>query len=162
MRRSVGRLREAEDSTDVNEMHAALQAVGGRMPAVGGVAVSSMPGPEAREVCKLALEIAKRMSDNPRLKAVANLRRSRDVKEKLQRLWGLMVVESACLAAAAGEDPGAEGAEGRVSRAGYEALHIRIAKVLAEAHRWDKPAAAVLAQKGWAEDSAPTRNPHAA
>lgn len=118
------------------------------MPAIGGVAVSSMQGPQAREVERLAMELAVRMTADDDLKEVANLRRSRDVREKLVRLWGLMVVESTCLAEEAGEEL-AEVDGGNVTREGYRALHVRIAKVLAEERCWDQANAGGLADKGW-------------
>lgn len=146
------RLREAERSGDVNEMHAALTAVGGRMPAIGGVAVSTMQGRDAREVQRLAMSLAVRMTENDTLKEVANLRRNGDVRANLLRLWGLMVVESTCIAQEAGDDAAELSVGGKVTREGYRALHVRIAKVLAEAHRWDEESASVQADKGWAED----------
>eukprot|EP01043_Picozoa_sp_COSAG02_P129963 COSAG02_NODE_67588_length_252_cov_1.215686_1_plen_78_part_01 len=77
-----------------------------------------MQGREAREVERLAMKLAVRMTADDDLKEVANLRRSRDVREKLLRLWGLMVVESTCLAEEAGEKlKDVEG--GNVTREGY-------------------------------------------
>ena len=129
-------------------MHAAITAVGGRMPAIGGVAVSTMHGREAREVERLAMDLAVRMTADDELKKVANLRRSRDVREKLQRLWGLMVVESTCLAEEHGDKLEAVDG-GNVTREGYRELHMRVAKVLTEEHRWDEASAVVQANKGW-------------
>ena len=43
---ALKRLRKADDSGDVNEMHAALQAVGGRSPAIAGRVISMVNGEE--------------------------------------------------------------------------------------------------------------------
>eukprot|EP01043_Picozoa_sp_COSAG02_P109074 COSAG02_NODE_45130_length_360_cov_0.586207_1_plen_52_part_01 len=49
-------------------------------------------GEEAQEIARLAMKLAKRMADDDEMRSVADLRRSRLVREQLRRLWDLMVV----------------------------------------------------------------------
>eukprot|EP01047_Picozoa_sp_COSAG01_P108070 COSAG01_NODE_37024_length_509_cov_1.343902_1_plen_158_part_01 len=78
---ALQRLQRADESGDVNEMQAALQAAG---------PVAMMAGEEAAQVQELAMQMAVRMAEDEDLRATAGLRRSKHIREKLQRLWGLM------------------------------------------------------------------------
>ena len=145
MQATMNRLKKANLSADVNEMQAALQAAG---------PVAMMGGDMAQEVQQLAMEMAMRLAEDEDLRKTASLRRSKRIREKLQRLWWLMVSESRIAAAAAtdGAEKSVDGSGTEVTRESYQNLHMRIAKVLAEQGTWTIATAEARADKDWADD----------
>ena len=140
------RLRRANESGDAIQMQAALDAAA---PA------ALMEGPGQAEVQKLAMEIAERLNTDEKLKTSVSMKRSARVREKVQRLWDLMVVESANYALQTGAPrPGSEGDDGEVSKEGYKLLHMRIAKVLTDAALYDEREAEQDALDEWDADVA--------
>ena len=140
------RLRRANESGDAIQMQAALDAAA---PA------ALMEGPGQAEVQKLAMEIAERLNTDEKLKTSMSMKRSARVREKVQRLWDLMVVESANYALQTGAPrPGSEGDDGEVTKEGYKLLHMRIAKVLTDAALYDEREAEQDALDEWDADVA--------
>ena len=80
------RLRQAGESGDVNEIQSALMSVS-QIELPNGVSLSA-------EVQDLAAELRQRIVEDADLAHLDMLRRSRDLKYQMRRLWDLMVAES--------------------------------------------------------------------
>ena len=143
---TAARLRAAEASGDPNEMLAALQA-STSLDLPDGVAMTP-------ELQKLTATMRQRIGAEPELRALDALRRSRAVKTKVRRLWELMVSESAQIEMSEGRTPtvAGPGEEDTVTRTGYMALHIRVAKTLIAASDFNREEAEGISDSDWAED----------
>ena len=143
---TAARLRAAEASGDPNEMLAALQA-STSLDLPDGVAMTP-------ELQKLTATMRQRIGAEPELRALDALRRSRAVKTKVRRLWELMVSESAQIEMSEGRTPtvAGPGEEDTVTRTGYMALHIRVAKTLIAAQDFNREEAEGISDSDWAED----------
>eukprot|EP01047_Picozoa_sp_COSAG01_P100613 COSAG01_NODE_30450_length_615_cov_28.901163_2_plen_68_part_01 len=67
---------------------------------------------------------------NTQVQRILKLRESRPIRAKIMRLWDLMTLESAALAAAA--RPPVEVENNQCTLEGYQQMHIRLAKVLTQ------------------------------
>ena len=130
---TAARLRSAGDSTDANEIMAALQAVEVLRPQ--GVEIPD-------DIHDLSASIRLRMETDHDLRRQGKLRRSKRVRACVRRLWDLMVAASSD-----GASPSSE-----VTRKGYREIHSRVAKSLMEEGDFDEAQAASLAERDWVED----------
>ena len=164
---TLRRLREADASGDANIMQAALAAAG---PA------AMMSGRLAQEVQRIAMDMSARLSRDAGLRRAGALRRSSNVRQRVRRLWDLMVAETATLTVTIGGSPRTprtprapapepeaeplartdtavmEEEETQVVRDAYRNMHMRVAKVLAPPGDFDMKEAQALADQDWADD----------
>ena len=142
---TLKRMREADASNDINQMQAALTSA-------GTVAAMAGPGdPHAMELQMLAMQLASRIETDEEFAAENNLRKSGPIRERIRRLWDLMVMESAAIRADAG-GAAEEGAD--VTREGYRQMHVRVSRTLCDPSEGfdDMDKALALADKDWAAD----------
>eukprot|EP01043_Picozoa_sp_COSAG02_P053387 COSAG02_NODE_5886_length_3963_cov_3.104555_1_plen_618_part_01 len=146
---TIKRMQTANESNDINQMQAAMNAA-------GSVAAKVGPGdPSTSELQMMAMKLAQRLSSDESLRETGALRRSRAIREEIQRLWDLMVMESARIAAESDELAGAPATQRpEVSREGYREMHTRISRALCDPSEGfaDKRKALALADKDWAGD----------
>jgi Ca2+-binding EF-hand superfamily protein len=145
---TLARLRAASASKDVSEMQTALQAAGNVMMMADAAC--------AREIQALSMKISAELSEGAAAKT-AQLRRSRKVRSKIERLWELMVSTTSNMREAQEEEqePSAGGSPPPdVSRDGYTQVHVRMSKVLAPEAAFDNASAFGIADKDWTEDIA--------
>ena len=143
-RAALSRLRVADKSGDVNQMHAALMAVGGRMPAICGVAVSTTGGP--RREHKFMASLQWWVTRNATKTKTFEHASPRFIREKLHRLWELMVIESACLAEEAGSRR--QEVSRRRHTEGYRRCTFITAKVLIKPSRWSDASSCMADRAG--------------
>eukprot|EP01043_Picozoa_sp_COSAG02_P010326 COSAG02_NODE_361_length_23829_cov_82.704509_4_plen_1094_part_00 len=146
---TIKRMQTANESDDINQMQAALNAA-------GSVAAKVTTGdPSYAEIQMMSMQLASRLANDESLRETGALRRSRAIREEIKRLWDLMVMESARIAAESTELVGAAaGQRPEVTRDGYREMHIRISRVLCDPSEGftDARKALTLADKDWAGD----------
>ena len=116
----LARLRFANEENDVMMMDSAVEAAH---------TLFALTEPSAEAVAMLE-EVERRLADDEDLRRIDRLFRSEAIQVELSRLWDLMVVESQMIAAAT--EGSVQIAEGEVTLAGYQQMHIRLSIAISE------------------------------
>ena len=137
------RLRHAAKSNDVSVLQSAIGCAGEVFEMLSWD--TSLSPDIAKEIWDLTSKIRHRLDTDTELLRFGALRRSASIKQKVRRLWEIMVLESQ-------DEAPAPDAPAEATREGYRRFHSRLAKALMQAERFSLAIVELTADTDWADD----------